>query len=506
MSPSLGVRWQSAVLALALFLSFALIGTRIVERSPYGDEALVAVPAWNLALHGYAGTTVLARKTLPWKGIGQRTYNVLPGGLLYLAPWFLVFPATIIVTRLAFLLWAAVLLASCFLFLRSLTASLTQATLAVILFSLHFSFILAASKARVDVMAAALGMASLASYVELRMRSLKLATLAASALAVAACLTHPQGVLYAVCLVILAAALDRRSFSAVHYALAAVPLAVCGAVWLWYVAQDPAAAVSQLIQNSNRQGRLPQSFNPWHALSREIFKRYLYRDVAASGTPVGMLILLLITLASAVIIVRTRSLRRQPGVRLLLLLSATILTLETLLENSKERVYLIHAEIFYSALIAVFALHYWQAGQWRRRLAVLAVAIYLGINVGGVAVRLREDFNELSEVGFRSALAFLQAHGSPRDLVSADRTFWFDCCGAGHNLVEDPELGVTTGLTPEYFVNSLHLNQERMTDLDKYRKEDPALLRSVQERANQFQLIYDYAGYQIYRRRLTQIP
>jgi hypothetical protein len=201
--------------------------------------------------------------------------------------------------------------------------------------------------------------------------------------------------------------------------------------------------------------------------------------------------------------VRKRSLRQQPGVRLLLVLSATILTLETLLENSKERAYLIHAEIFYSALIAVVAVHYWQAGRWRRRLAVLAVAIYLAINVGGVGVRLREDFNELSEAGFRSALAFLQTHVSPRDLVSADRTFWFDCCGASHNLVEDPELGVTTGSPPQYFVTNVYLNTDRLTalELERYRKENPALLRSVQERANQFQLIYDYAGYQIYRRR-----
>ncbi len=500
-SPSLGVRWQSAVLALALFLSFALVSTRIFERSPFGDEVLVAVPAWNLALHGYAGTTVLAPETLPWKGIGQRTYNVLPGGLLYLAPWFLVFPATITVTRLAFLPWAAVLLVSCFLFLRGLTASRTHAALAVILFSLHFSFILAASKARVDVMAAALGMASLASYVEFRICSLKLSAIAASALAVAACLTHPQGVLYAVCLVILAVALDRRSFSPVHYALAATPLAVCGAVWLWYVAQDPAAAVSQLIQNSSSQGRFPLSFNPWHALSREIFQRYLNRDVGASGTPVGKLILLLITLACAVIILRTRSLRQQSGVRWLLFLSATILALETLLENSKERAYLIHPEIFYSALIAACALHYWQAGRWRRHLAILAVAAYLAINVGGVAVRLREDFNDSSEAGFRSALAFLQTHVSPRDLVSGNRTLWFECCGAGHNLVEDPKLGIITGSPPQYFVNDLFLKTERLTALEEYRKENPALLRSFQERTNQFQLIYDYAGYQIYRRR-----
>ena len=220
----------------------------------------MAVPAWNLAQHGYAGTTVITLQTLPWKGINRRTYNTLPGGFLYLAPWLTVFPASIVVTRLAFLLWSLVLLASYFQFLRRLTASRTQATLAVILFSLHFSFILAASQSRVDVMAAALGMASLASYVELRLRNLNLAVLAASALAVAACLTHPQGVLYAVCLVILALHLDRRSFSPVHYALAAVPrrrlrsgmALVCGA--------RPTAAVSQLILDSH--GRQADSRDP----------------------------------------------------------------------------------------------------------------------------------------------------------------------------------------------------------------------------------------------------
>jgi hypothetical protein len=492
----LSVRWQSAALALALFVSFALISTRIFERPPDGDEALVAVPAWNLAQHGYAGTTVITLQTLPWKGINRRTYNTLPGGFLYLAPWLTVFPASIVVTRLAFLLWSLVLLASYFQFLRRLTASRTQATLAVILFSLHFSFILAASQSRVDVMAAALGMASLASYVELRLRNLNLAVLAASALAVAACLTHPQGVLYAVCLVILALHLDRRSFSPVHYALAAVPVAVCGGAWLWYVAQDSTAAVSQLILDSHgRQARFPRSFNPWRALQREIFQRYL--NAASSGTRICKLILLLITFGSAAVIIFTEPLKQQPGVRLLLFLSAVILTLETFLENSKEHPYLIHAELFYSALIAVCVLYFWGGGRRRRSLAVLTVATYIAISVGGVAFSLRADSNELSESGFRSAVEFLQTHVTPRDLVSADKNFWFDCCGAAHNLVDDPSLGVTTGLTPEYFVTS----RVRVINWERYNKQDPELLRAIRQRAAQFQLVYNYAGYQIYRRR-----
>jgi hypothetical protein len=64
----------------------------------------VAVPAWNLAHHGFLGTTTLASADLPWKGIGRRTYNTLPGGILYAAAWFSLFPASMLATRVAFAL------------------------------------------------------------------------------------------------------------------------------------------------------------------------------------------------------------------------------------------------------------------------------------------------------------------------------------------------------------------------------------------------------------------
>jgi hypothetical protein len=486
-------KWRSLSLAIAIALCVVLVGARIVFSPPTADEALVAVPAWNLAHHGSTGTTVLVAANSPWKGINQRTYNTLPGGILYLAAWFKVFPTSIVASRLAFVLWGAVLLAASFVFLRKLTGSVDSAILATALLALNYNFILGAAVARVDVMTAAVGVAALASYCEIRVHSLKAAVLVSATLAVFACLTHPEGLLYVSGLVILALYLDRRSLSVVHFTLAAMPFAICGALWLWYVAQDPGAALSQLAVNAKGQGRFPTSMNPMHAVTREFRQRYLRREGASASASIWKLVLLVIPFASAAGLLLTRSLRKQQGLRLILLLTAGVLIIQTFFENSKFHFYLIHIEMFYCALTAVFALHAWRAGRWQRVVATGAVAAYILINIGAIASRLRAD---LSEGGFRPALAFLQSRVTSRELVIGPSTFWFDCCGPNHNLIDDPDFGVTSGLLPDYFID-----EAEEASWNRNKKGDPALLNAIQARRAQFDLVYDRLGYRIYRRR-----
>jgi hypothetical protein len=486
---NVSTKWLAASVA-AILLSGVLIAARIASNPPITDEVFLAVPAWNLAHHGFPGTTVLVDTNTAWQGVNRRTYNTLPGGIVYLASWFAIFPATILSSRIAMTLWGPILLAGCFMFLRRVTADLQVATFGTILLVLNYNFIVGVAQVRVDVMTASLGMAALASYCEIRLRSLKAAVLVSSTLTVLACLTHPQGVQYVAGLLIVALVLDRKSLSPVHFALAAVPFAICGALWLWYVSQDPAAAFSQLRANS--RGRLPRSWNPLYSVRREVLKRYLTGEKSSQNW-IWKLPLLLIPLLGIAGTLLTRSLRRQSGLRLILLLTAAILISQTFFENYKFHYYLIHIEIFYCALMAALALHTWRAGAWQRAAAALVFAAYLLIGLSGVASKLRADF---TGNGFSHALAFLQSNVSSRNLVIGNMSFWFDCCGPSHKLVDDPNLGVGHGLFPDYYVD-----QGYEADWNKCSKENPNLFAAIQVRRAGFDLIYDRQGYRIYRRR-----
>jgi 4-amino-4-deoxy-L-arabinose transferase-like glycosyltransferase len=453
------------------------------------------VPAWNLIHHGFPGNTTLVEADLPWKGINRRTYNVLPGGILYLAAWFAVVPGNTLATRIAMSLWAPVLLVAYFLLIRRLMGNAQTALLAAVLFCLEYTFIIGAALARVDLMTAALGTLALAAYCEIRSRSLAGAVLAGSTLVVFSCLTHPEGVLYATFLIILAVRLDRRSLSLAHFAVAAIPVAICGGLWLGYVAQDPASAISQLRVNRTGWGRLPRSYNPLLAVQREFYKRYLMSIGISTGYAwIPKLVLLLISLGSAAGVLLTRSLRRQTGLQLILLMAVDVLIIQTFFENSKAHTYLIHSETFVCALIAAFAVYAWRLGRWHRFVIVLAVAAFISIHLGGVESRLRADYRD---AGFRSALAFLRRKTASHDLVAASSVFWFDCCGSGHNLVDDSEAGLRSGSLPDYFV----LDQGRVDFLRKFIRKDPARYEAFQTRLGLFDLIYDHDGYTIYHLR-----
>jgi hypothetical protein len=322
------------------------------------------------------------------------------------------------------------------------------------------------------------------------LRSLNAAILLSSTLAMLACLTHPQGVQYVLCLVLLVCYFDRKSLAPVHLLLAALPFTVCGTLWLCYVAQDPTAAFLQLRANS--RGRLPNSWNPILAVRREIFSRYL-TSASISHPAVWKFPLLAIPLGSIAAILLTRSLRRQTGLRAILLPTAAMLVGHTFFENYKSHNYLIHIESFYSFLVAALAVHAARAGRWQRVAAASVLGTSLVINLGGVAANLRYDF---AGAGFKPALSFLQSRVTPGNMVIGKMPFWFDCCGASHKLVDDPRLGVGSGFAPDYYVN-----QDYETNWNHYKKEDPELFYAIQQRRAQFDLVYDYQGYRIYRRR-----
>jgi hypothetical protein len=470
--------YQKGAIASGILCAFVLIALRIAWFPPAPDEALVAVPAWNLAHHGFAGTTTLADPTIPWKDIQHRTYNILPGGILYLAAGYSVLPATILATRILMSLWGAVLIGATFQFLRLLTEDGRIATFGTLLLLLDYHFMIQTAYARVEMMTAALGTGALAWYCGARQVSLARALFGGSLLVTLACLTHPQGFLYAAALLILAVSKDGRGLTPRHGAVAAVPILVCGALWLLYVSRDPAEAIRQLSVNAGGQGRMAKSMNPFFAVRRELYRRYLSSaGVGFSGsfdeTSVAKWLLLAVPMGSLVLIAARGPLRRQPGVKILLTITVVLLAMEIFIENSKAHFYLIHMAVFYCASMAVVFRDFLQRG----RGAVVVAALWIALNVVPVVARVRADF---SESGYRPAVAFLSRTLRPGELVMGPSELWFDCCSTGHNLKEDPGFGAKSGLNPDYIVDRI-----------PYKNPGPG----------EFRLIYDFAGYRIYRRK-----
>ena len=150
----------SALLGAAILLSLAAATVDAFHRPPWSDEGWFSSAAYNLARHGFLGTTVIEPAGSGLTRIDQRTYWVMPLFLLGQALWSLysflsrLFPAA--------------------------TPLRTVPALAAGLLACSFHFIDNAAFARPDLACAALGLAALSSYVHLRERSLPLAMLASN--------------------------------------------------------------------------------------------------------------------------------------------------------------------------------------------------------------------------------------------------------------------------------------------------------------------------------------
>ena len=97
--------------------------------------------AYNLARHGFMGTTVINPSDLHLTRIESRTYWVMPLYLVGQAIWLKLFPATIFAVRSFSILWAPVALFSFHRFLYKVTSNAQASALAVCLLALSFIFI-----------------------------------------------------------------------------------------------------------------------------------------------------------------------------------------------------------------------------------------------------------------------------------------------------------------------------------------------------------------------------
>src|ERR1035437_9694357 len=181
--------WKAnAVLILVAGVSIGLAAISAANRVPWSDEGQFSSAAYNLAHHGFLGTTFLDPDSRWLTRIQQHTYWVLPLFLLGQALWYKLAPATVFWTRVFSICWAPL---AFFAFYRMVTLVMNDrriAWLATGLLALDYNFIDNSGFARPDLMCLALGLSALAVYLDLRSRSLRAALFWSNLLLAAAAL------------------------------------------------------------------------------------------------------------------------------------------------------------------------------------------------------------------------------------------------------------------------------------------------------------------------------
>lgn len=446
-------KFTIAVIAAALLLYLVLALGSSMTRRPWSDEGWFAAAAYNLAFNGSPGTPVL--EPVEWlAGIERHTYWVMPLHLVAQAAWYRAFGFSLFSLRMLSSCCGLIALAAWALIVLRLTGDARAAVLTLVLLAFDYVFVTGASFGRMDLMCSALGAAGLAAYLWLRERHLSRAVLAGHTLVVCSGLTHFNGVLWLIGLLLLTFYFDRQQLRLKHPALAAIPYLIGAAAWGSYILQDPVSFWHQFTGNAANSNRLSALGAPWRGLSSEIVVRYGTgfglgeHSPGHSGLVKFKALILAAYVAGVIGAVCVRSVRVRRGVRVLLLLLSLWFITMSLLDGQKLQWYLIHVIPLYAALLAVAVSHCLERQTLSRWLVAAGLIALITLQAGGTLHRIR--LNE-SEQGYGQAARFLKAHAGPQALVMGGTELGFEL-GFTDRLRDDPHLGYDTGRQPDFIV------------------------------------------------------
>ena len=444
----------AAVLGLALF--FAGSVSRLLTREPFIDEAWYSMPAWSLATRGEFGTPVLETSASPMpgmnvslRGIRENTYWVMPLPIFVQAAWYKITGFGIYSLRAFCIFWGLVALAAWLVFIRTLSDNWNAGLLAMAIIAMDPVFISTASLGRMDMMSAGLGVAGLASYVVVRRHSLGKAIFVAHACVAASGLSHPNGgLIYLLVLLTTMMVLDRRRLRPVHALAAAAPYALGAAGWGLYILRDPDSFMAQFLGNSGGRFGTLAALSPLREAQRYL-DAYGMNPETAGLAKLKVLLLLFYAAAFAALVVSS-DLRKKPVAKILLLLSGVAVVALTIIDNYKVQWYLIHTVPFFGA-VAGFVL----AAILPRFKPLVASGILVVVLAGVLAVPLagvvRASARDPYHRGYLPAVEYVRRCAFAGSLVMASSEFGFGY-GFDQNLIDDIRLGAYTGASADMIV------------------------------------------------------
>ena len=428
----------------------------MTAAAPLPNEGWFFSPAVNLLRQGHIGTTNLVTRGTWMKGMERRTYWVPPMHFLAQAAWYAVVGAGLMAMRALSVAWGVVALGAVYGIGVRLRLGRWAALLAVGLLALDFRWVITGSMGRMDMMCAALGLSGMAAYLALRERNLAWAMAAGHALVCASCLTHAAGVVHGLALVVVTVVMDGRRLSVKLVAVAAVPYVVGLAGWGVYIAQDYEGFLRQFRGNisglageAGKAGRFSGLTQPWVALKEEVNSRYFSQfGEWGGGKLFGSLQMYVLGLYAAAIVTACwgKRLRGQAGGRALLGAAASVFCTMWLLDGSKTSAYLPHV-LPWLLLLAAFGLRRLAGGQWGLMAAVVAVAV-LGQAAAFVGFHQKDALGTQT----KAVVRYLESQVKAGEVVNGGAEYQFFTERV--RFVDDPRLGLMTGVRPAWVVMS----------------------------------------------------
>jgi len=496
-------RYGRYLLGFAILLSLAAAATEAFHRTPWSDEGWFSSASYNLARHGFLGTTVIEPAGSGLTRIDQRTYWVMPLFLVGQALWLKLVPATLFTARLFTLFWHPVALLSLHSLLRQLFPAGTPLravpALATGLLACSFHFIDNAAFARPDLACAALGLAALALYVRLRERSLPLAMLAANFCIAASGMMHPNGVFHALALATVMLWFDwRRLWNWRVLLAAALPYIVTAAAWGAYIAVDYEAFYAQMHTNGTNS-RWTQTLNPLRIIWAEINERYLVAfGFITRGTSLLKGAALIAYWTATVACLASARLRSQPPVRLLLVLLAVYFAAMSVF-NQKLSYYLIHILPVYVSLLAIWSADIWEHARRFRPVLAAGLLILAGLEVSGIFLKAYTRSYRAEQFAM---VEFVRSNTAPQSRIAGSAallySFDFDT-----RLKDDLYIGLRGSPQPDVLIIE-NLYREAY---EAWKTERPADMKRILSRLEGYRLAYRKAEYEVYlRRQEGQLP
>ena len=482
-----------ALAAISIFLSLAIMSS--LTQRPQVDEALFASPAYNLAYNGHFGTTIIQREDSPLTRIEQRTYWVMPLFLLNVSASFKTLGFGVFTMRLVSVFWGLVLLAAWYFIALKLSGNRNIALLCLFLLACDYVVLDGASLGRMDMMSAALGSSALAGFLLLRERNLLLSILVSQSFVVLSGLTHPNGIMAFLGLIFLTAYFDFRRINWRHVLVALVPYLIGGSAFGLWILQDPQAFKDQFIDNAMMSGRMKAVGSPLSGIIREFTERYphafgLGMTSGGHSGPIYLKSLILVGYAVGILgVIFTKDLRRK-FLPLLVLVLIYFLTM-SFIDGQKQTPYLIHIVPFYVALLSIWVYWAWEKRFLPRPLLVAGIGIFLALQTGGMALRIKQ--NTYAKV-YQPAIEFLQQNSAPEDKIMGGVELAFGL-NFSDKLSGDPQFGFKTGERAKFFVYDSGVHLSWLESKQHYPHFYEYLPRLLNE---DYKLAYENAGYKIY--------
>jgi 4-amino-4-deoxy-L-arabinose transferase-like glycosyltransferase len=479
--------------AVLLFLGLTLLSA--YRRVPWNDEGWFASASATLLNHGYMGTKVIeptgTHLPKPPLGLDRYTYWVLPLYLLVQTCWYAVAGVGLFTARLPSVFWGLIGLWTFYSFTRLFLRDEAIARLTVCLLAIDTLYINDAAMARMDMMAAALSFLAIYLYMLLRETSYRWAILASYTMAAAACMTHHQAILGVFALLAITLFLDRRRLSWRLIAVAALPILVMSAGWLWYASQRPDYFFAQIA--SNGSGRLGGYRQPWEAIKAEIWRRYDFYGYAPGSNPFRkILIVIPLTFYASLILAAIRhSFRKRPELNLVVAILVVQIVFQVLLEGNKLHLYLVHVIPWFMLLIAAEWITFWRENPKLRGVLIVFLAVFGFIQGLSSAMVIRNHDYPRTIRPVEQAIAAAAGNRSEA-LVNGSPELGFYI--GFDSLIDDLRLGYYSHRTPSVVVVDARYREFFAT----FRKEEPAVSRYIQDLLGRSRPLYNDGDYEVY--------